>query len=242
MTRTEYKLMWDRFQRRQEAIYTRVFKSVLKQQLQEYFDRGDISAYPMQLALENLYNNVGPLWAAKTGVARKKPIFIKARLPMGFSERIVQLMREYYGNVYFLNEAEEITRYTRERIAFILGDAALTGFSIDEIIEQFPADFGAVRARRIARTETVTSANTAALINARDTGIPMQKIWLSVRDRRTRHSHVIADNTTVGLDDYFKVGSVEIESPGAKKTREGQQTPGKEVINCRCTQGFRIIK
>lgn len=242
MTRTEYKNMWDRWQRRREAKHARLIKAVLRGQLEEYMQRGDISTKPMQDALTALYYDCGPSWAAKTGIARKTPVSIKARMPMGFSERIVQLMREYYGDALFLNLAEEITDTSRERIIEILNDAAITGIGIDDIVRQFPSDFGLKRARLISRTETVASANQAALLNAQDTGIPMQKIWMAITDRRTRHTHLIADNQTQPLDGFFNIGTVEISAPGAKKTKEGLNTPGRETIQCRCTQGFRIIK
>ncbi len=242
MTRSDYKAMWDRFQRRAEATWTRNLKPVLRAQLEEYFRRGDISADGMRLALERLYFTVGPTWAAKTGIHRKKPVSIKALMPRGFSEHIVELMREYYGNAFFLNLAEEITETSRRRIIEILNDAAITGISIDEIVRQFPSDFGTKRARVIARTETVASSNEASLLNAKDTGLPMQKIWMSIQDKRTRLTHLIADNQTAPLDGYYQIGAVQIAAPGAKVTKEGLPTPGAEVIQCRCVQGYKLIK
>lgn len=160
---------------------------------------------------------------------------------MGFTERIVELMQQYYG-IDLLNDAEGITDVTREKIRAVLSDASYLGYSVDEIIAQFPLDFGAKRARRIARTETVTAANGAAIINAKETGLPMQKIWIAVRDKRTRHNHVMVDNVTIPLDDAFNVGGELMEQPGARKTPEGLPVSGANVINCRCTCGFNVIE
>lgn len=244
MTRTEYKQMWDRWQRRIEAKYTAKIRKVLRLQVDTYQAAGYVPSEPMREVLQELYREAGVQWAAKTGIHRKNPVSIKARMPMGFSERIVELMRMYYGDEYFFNWAEEITDTTRKDIENIFAQAAITGASIDEITQQLAdsSKFGLKRARMIARTETVTAANQAAILNAQDTGIPMQKVWLSVRDKRTRRTHIIADNQTVALEDPFKVGTTEMMQPGVRKTPEGLEVPAREVIRCRCVVAFRVIK
>ena len=241
MTREEksaYLRKWHRFQQRYENLYTPKFKAALRKQVQQYTSRREINSGPIYEVLLDLYKTVGPVWAAATGVHR-----MKARMPMGFSARIVELMRQYYG-IDLLNNAEQITQYTRDVIANILSDAALTGASINDIVRALEAspELGAMRARRIARTETTAAANTASLINAKETGVPMRKIWLAVNDNRTRHSHRNIDETKIPIDDAFNVNGTQMMQPGVRTQPNGMTVPGPEIVNCRCTLGYEVIE
>jgi hypothetical protein len=244
MNKAEYIRRWDRFQKRYERIYTTKFKAALREQVRQHIEVGYINSEPIYQVLVDLYKTVGPLWAFNTGVHRFKPKKqVKARMPMGFSERIVELMRQYYG-IDLLNDAEGITANTRDYIQDILSDAAITGISFDEIVKLLETDpnLSAMRARRIARTEVVGAANAASLINAQETDVPMVKIWLSVDDKRTRRSHRFVDDQTVPLDTPFNVGGVQMMQPGVRQQPNGLPTPANEVVNCRCVLGYRVIE
>lgn len=256
-----YLNKWHRFQQRHERIYTTKFKAALKLQVDKFiadYKRSGsqsallrIDASPIHKVLVNLYKTVGPLWAFNTGVHRMKPkrksltipVDVKARMPMGFNERIIELMRQYYG-IDLLNDSEQITASTREVIQGILSDAALTGASINDIVRSLESspELGAMRARRIARTETVTAANGAAVINAKELGLPMRKIWLAVQDKRTRHDHRIVDDMVIGIDDTFNVGGVQMSQPGVREQPNGLPVPAEQVVNCRCTVAFEVIE
>src|SRR6187551_2289868 len=114
----DYIRKWHRFQQRYERIYTTKFKAALKTQvnkfIEDYLKSGTQAALirmdstPIYHVLVDLYTTVGPLWAQHTGLHRVRPKSMttktaafdydyKARMPMGFNERIVQLMRDYYG-------------------------------------------------------------------------------------------------------------------------------------------------
>ena len=240
--KSAYHYKWDRFQKRQERLYTVKFRKALHEQVRQQAVNGHITSTPIYEVLAHLYKNVGVKWAHATQVNVKRQQ-VKARQPMGFSQRIVDLMRDFYG-LDLLNEAELITDYTREVIRKVLSDSALSGASINEIvraIENEP-DMGQMRARRIARTETVNAANTAGLINSKESGVPMNKIWLSISDKRTRHSHRNVDDVTIGLDDYFNVGGATMQNPGARKQQNGLPVPGSQTINCRCTLAYVVIE
>lgn len=237
----EYWLRWHRFQRRYEAIYTTAIYKALKQQLRQFIDKRDIlyvNSAPLYPVLLNLYQTVGPLWAAYTNSKLPKR---KARMPMGFSERIIQLMRQYYG-LDILNMSEGITNTTKDIIAKILEDAAIRGIGIDEIVKEIERlAINRKRARLIARTETVTAANSAAIINAKEKsielGVELNKIWIATNDKRTRHDHRNVNQMVVGLDDFFNVGGYQMQQPGDRGAK-GQPTPAKEICNCRCTIAF----
>lgn len=245
INKQDYIFKWHRFQQRHEAIYTTQLKDALRENIRQW-ERNqnvmDVTSEPIYKVLAELYQTVGPLWAARTGVhitAREQ----KALMPMGFSERIVELMRQYYG-LDLLNDAEEITAYTREVIVRVLSEAAQSGSSFDMIVKLLTSnsELSAMRARRIARTETVTAANGAAYINAKESGLLMRKEWLAVHDKRTRHSHKEVDGVAVNIDDYFTVGGAKMLTPGARVQENGLPVPPEQVVNCRCTQGFIPVR
>lgn len=245
MTTAEKKLYhyrWDRFQKRQERIYTTKFRAALKEQVQQQATLGYITSAPIYEVLVDLYKTVGTLWAHQSQVLTKKQE-VKARMPMGFSQRIVDLMKSYYG-IDLLNDAELMTKYSREVIVDVLSDAALSGASISEIVRALESSpgFDQMRARRIARTETVTAANGAAVIQAKESGIDKRKIWLAINDKRTRHSHRVVDDMKVGIDQPFNVNGSLMQQPGVRKQDNGLPVPAKEVVNCRCTVAFEVIE
>ncbi len=86
---------------------------------------------------------------------------------------------------------------------------------------------------RIARTETTTASNYAAMRTAEMSDLVLQKQWISVSDNRTRFDHMIENNQVVDLEDNFVMQSgAVLQYPGDNKA------PAHEVINCRCTVAF----
>lgn len=254
----EYFLMWKKFQQRYEKYYEKKFVKALKIQVDLFLKTQDvmsIPAFPIYTVLLDMYKTVGPRW-----VRLSKFSMTKASGQMGFNERIVELMREYYG-IDLLNDAEKINDYTKQVIQKILGDAAISGASYDEIVRAITtnSELGSMRARRIARTETVTASNGAAMVYAQTSGNQMNKIWLSVRDQRTRHNayanHVTIDGTTIDINEPFvlqsqKLGEIKMMQPGVRNQPNGLAVPAAEIVNCRCVVAFsakrdaqgRIIK
>ena len=242
----EYYQMWSKFQQRYEKYYEKQFTKALKIQVDMFIKSQSvisIPAFPIYTVLIDMYKTVGPRW-----VRLSKASMTKATGQMGFNERIVELMRQYYG-IDLLNDAEDITAYTKEVIQKILSDAAITGASFDDIVRQLvtSSELGPMRARRIARTETVTAANGAAMIYAQTSGNQMNKIWISVKDKRTRHNqyanHVTIDGTIIDINEPFnlkspKLGDIQMMQPGVRKQPSGAAVPAAEVVNCRCTVAF----
>jgi hypothetical protein len=249
MTQAEqnkYYYEWHKFQQRYEKYYEKKFTAALKIQLAAFIKSKDVMAipsFPIYTVLVDMYKTVGPRWAKVAKIS-----MTKANGQMGFNERIVELMRQYYG-IDLLNDAEDITAYTKEVIQNILSDAALTGASFDDIVRQITtsSELGPMRARRIARTETVTAANGAAMIYAQTSGNQMNKIWISVKDKRTRHNqyanHVTIDGTIIDINEPFnlkspKLGDIQMMQPGVRKQTNGLAVPAAEIVNCRCTVAF----
>lgn len=251
MTQSEqqaYWNKWSKFQQRYEKLYEPKFKRALKIQLDAFIKTQDpvlLPVFPLYEVLVSLYKTVGPAWArvTRTESIKADDNFVTGQ--MGFNARIVELMNQYYG-IDLLNDANLMTQYSTAYIQQVLGDAAITGASFDDIVKQLlvsPA-FNAMRARRIARTETVTSANGAAMIYANESGNVMEKVWIAVKDKRTRHDHRMVDGTRLPIETPFtltnaKLGDIGMMQPGVRSQPNGLPVPAEEVVNCRCTVAFK---
>jgi len=66
----------------------------------------------------------------------------------------------------------------------------------------------------IARTEVHGSYQEGSRIAAKQTGLALNKVWVSALDSRVRNDHEDAHGQTVGLDEDFKVGSSRGPGPG----------------------------
>jgi SPP1 gp7 family putative phage head morphogenesis protein len=121
---------------------------------------------------------------------------------------------------------------TKQAVRDALEEGILAGEGIDKLAKRVEEVFDGAddyRARMIARTETVSSANKAKVTAFAASGVVPEKEWLSVQDGNTRDAHRSLDGDIVGLTDAFT-------------TNEGDSTmypggfgkPGLD-INCRCT-------
>ena len=227
----EYWLKFHRFQQRYEKKYIALITAVLKAQVQSYIKHKDtiyVRSGEMHGLLLKIHQQTGAAWAYHT----RGNFILKRGGQMGFSERIFALIRQYFFQELF-NTAEDITQTTIRLIQDVLTRAAETGASFDDMVKELEAaPFSASRARLIARTETVAAANQAAIINARASGIALDKIWIAARDNRTRKHHAEINQTTIPLSGKFLVGGFEMDVPGDKAAGPG------EVCNCRCVIGF----
>lgn len=90
------------------------------------------------------------------------------------------------------------------------------------------------RAWTVARTETVAAVNAGvfrgAELEAERRGDPAPfKVWISTDDKRTRPTHVDADQQRTLLRTPFRVGGASLLFPG------DPTGPANEVISCRCS-------
>lgn len=90
------------------------------------------------------------------------------------------------------------------------------------------------RAMTVARTETIGAVNAGvfrgAQLDAEQRGdLAPFKQWISTDDKRTRPSHVEADQQRTLLSEPFRVGGSPLLFPGDPRG------PAIEVINCRCS-------
>lgn len=149
-----------------------------------------------------------------------------------------------YLEKYGLNQLSvEITNTLREQIKRQLVKANELGWGIEKTVSSLNrAAFPKWMATRIVRTETNKAANTGAMVAATDTGIPMDKKWVSTQDNRTRriprdqYDHLDMNGRTVGMNERFVVPST--------KSIDAMLYPGDpdasvgNVVNCRCRVVF----
>lgn len=199
-----------------------------------------ISSQDVHKALKPLYMDAAVVYGARIRAQLNRQ---KARMPIGFNQRMIDLMTAYF-QADILNVAEDITDTTRELIQRVLTQAIEGGHGIDWIVDKLrDTEISRTRSRRIARTETVTAANQGAMFAAQDSGLTLNKEWLATSDARTRHDHRMVNGQIIGFDDYFSLPeNIKMAQPGARTQENGLPTPPKEVINCRCTVLFDPVR
>lgn len=257
MTNEDYLLRFDRFQKSREKHFAgKINDAIHKQYLQftaHVWQYGKdavnfITPNALISVIRNLYMDAGIVYGKKIQAdlnkmkKEKKSLEIKAG-QLGFSERVARLIADYFEEDIF-SITHGITETTKELIKDLFTEAYAQGLSIDDIVKQLEnTELSKVRARLIARTETVTAANQAAHFVAKDSGLNLNKTWLSARDSRVRDDHRSANGHTVGLDDYFIVGGEEMLQPGDHGGKNGKPiVSAGNVVNCRCTTTFRVAE
>jgi len=250
----EFYRMYHAFQLGREIKYAAKFKKELIKQQQVFIEQIEkgvdfntaLNAIPfegMYILEKELYNECATVWGAKVrlSVLRLQTTQNKARSPIGFNAEMVRLMTEYFLTDWFAI-IEGISETTKEEIRKVLIKAQLESWSINEIVRAIEnEELTAMRARRIARTETNTAANQAGRFAAKATGVKLNKIWIATKDNRTRHDHSAVNGKIVGIDETFNVGGFPMLQPG-DRGESGKKTPAKEIVNCRCTSAYLPIK
>lgn len=95
-------------------------------------------------------------------------------------------------------------------------------------------DMSLTRAHTIARTEAHTAANAGVHTAAVETGLPIEKEWVTVIDDRERESHHAVDGQRRDLLDPFIVDDEELMYPG------DPDGSARNIINCRCAVSHTV--
>lgn len=163
----------------------------------------------------------------------------------GFNEEWNQAVTDYL-NQYLLHRATLwYSDSTKKQILKVLLQGQGEGWGIDRIIQELESteneELTKFRARRIVRTELSISANFADKMVQDSVPFEVEKVWISVKDNRTRDSHEKMDGVTVDGDADFHVPIIKkrvqvgvdlMSGPG-----DPEATPGN-IINCRCTRAL----
>jgi hypothetical protein len=240
------------YTKRYARIFKRLLNSIWVRAAREYsesetFTVNDSDFLPVY---RRLYTQIGEAEAkiAFARMPREKDIF--DALATFFSgdpsspEAITfvrSLMGDYF-NVYVMERLREVSETTRKQIRAIIQrgfDEGLGARDRARLIRQAAPEINSTRAIRIARTESVTAANKAALLSHEASPYVYEKAWLPVTDKRTRPSHLAMDsNNFIPLWEDFLVlresgGFDSMLAPGDTRAS------AENVINCRCVMVFK---
>ena len=103
-----------------------------------------------------------------------------------------------------------------------------------------PYMFSEARATSLAVDDSLASFNIEELNEAIKAGYKY-KIWTSMRDRKVRHTHEVADGQKVEIEKPFKVGRCLMTAPMVFDEKSLFQD-AKEVVNCRCQLIYSFSK
>ena len=90
------------------------------------------------------------------------------------------------------------------------------------------------RAMNIAYSETNTFLNYTDYVDAKERGYKY-KTWHTMNDPKVRETHEEVEGQTVGIDEFFQVGSSQMKFPHDWST----DPDPAELINCRCSVEYR---
>ncbi len=136
--------------------------------------------------------------------------------------------------------ATSILSTTGDKVGKLVNDLIAEGATLPDMQAAIVqgAGFTPARAMTIARTETTRIANGAAnraYHRAEESGIQIEKMWLSARDSDVRDAHMDLDGTTVPAKGVFTY-------EGATAANPGEFGTGELDINCRCSTIARVVK
>lgn len=136
-------------------------------------------------------------------------------------------------------KAVGLNNVTKKLIARQISRAQHDGMSYGEtaakIREKVP-ELSKMRAARIARTEVHTSSVLSIDKSVESTRLKFEREWLTVKDERTRFSHLRADGQRRGQNEPFDVGGQKLMYPGDPKGSAGN------IINCRCVLLYHRVR
>jgi len=114
----------------------------------------------------------------------------------------------------------------------------LTGADLDDFVKKGISDSlgkkNLGRAMNIARTEGSALSNWSTNESAKQTGLILEKEWITRRDGLVRDSHLFMDLVRVNQDSDFTVQGYKMNYPGDSS----QGAPAGLVCNCRCSMIF----
>lgn len=223
----------------------RQFFEALMMQLKPLIDRaGDsvltseqvsqlLSEEPMRDKFKYVYKEVGPEFAEK----------INNQFTGNGNRRAFEAFFSNYVDRYAGEKITSITNisgeYARKIINSVLRDATGGEGEMARAIQQQLKIGGAKisnwRARVIARTEVATASNVGQQVGAEAVGQPMERVWLSTADSRTRDAHANVDGQRVRLDEPFSVNGELLMTPC------DPNGSAENVINCRCGVTYEVI-
>lgn len=192
----------------------------------------------IEKAYINSYDKVGRLYGNRVGRAINKETknFSPDSFTSSFQQTLIEWIRE--------NAGLRITSVRQTLVEYLIKEiekGISKGLTIREVAANMDKlvnsrNFYRWQALRIARTETTAAANYGATIAGNDSGVVLEKLWISSNDSRTRqlekgdeYDHMDMQGVKVDQEGAFNVQGDFLRFPG-----DPLGSPAN-VINCRCT-------
>jgi len=227
----------------------RSLNNQVKEAIEHFKRTGKLSESDASLLIKegDSFNMLHELWL-KTGRKFAKATFealngksLKDFNLDNFNEAVVT-----YIKIGAADKVSGITDTSKQKIINIINKGVVDGLGIEEIARTLDKEIKAlnrIRARAIARTETIAASNFGSLQGAVLTGLELKKEWINTLDDRTRGTDPSDefDHTekidSVPKSQPFIVGGEELMFPGDSSLGAS----AGNTINCRCTLAFKRI-
>ncbi len=244
-----------------EPKMTLLVRNTLDAQYKELISLIDVTNYkddnivnvidegPIKKTFITLYTTIGVFFALQERQRQKSQVITFVKEKPNKDEYI-----KWLENYVVSRLGKKITSITAESrnqalkiIRRIIGEAMIEGWGSEQTARAIRKALDGIsiinqwRALRIARTETAAASNIGSYVGAQDfakeSGLRLQKYWISVYDEKTRDTHLVMEQQNPkDLNEPFLVAGVwPAECPC------DPDLPPEETINCRCTIAYRVI-
>lgn len=163
--------------------------------------------------------------------------FVRNDFEAGFFSQIwKQIMGRIMSSPNLLFRVQGMAEKTKDDLRAVISLGVQEGYGARKIAQLIRNRTQVLRKRAvvIARTETTLAASLGQKEAAKNSTLPLVKVWVSAKDERTRESHFEANNQKVEKEGFFSVGGYQMEFPG------DASAPAKEVVNCRCSVAYVV--
>jgi uncharacterized protein YoaH (UPF0181 family) len=241
---------------RVEAIHSPILRDTLLAGMREIASQMRETHLPVSASAEfrrRLTGALGALWAQSITDASQlvKDEFAEGLKAVEVKTDLVILRSiSDFIQAYGQRQVEQITRTTEEQIRLLIVGGMSRGEAIQAVyanfLERLPA-MTEMRSLLITRTEIHAATQYASLRMALRSTVPLNKVWNSVNDERTRDfgelgrisqfNHRSMDQVKIGLTQEFLVPAIiggyeRLAFPGDPRGSAGN------IINCRCVQTY----
>lgn len=241
--------IWKAFEIKRIKFYPKnqkLIKKALDEQIELVVDAiekyGTGVDVAMNLDLNKMYDEIEQMYVDTgypfaTGVYRGLKKRVKARIST--DKEIFQSEMKDYVKTYAFDLIKNINRTNEKVVRKKMQEAASKGLGAKETAMYMRREWNNLsvgRSKTIARTETVRASNVAGQFAAekiqKDTGLILQKEWITTIDGNERPEHKDANGQKVPLNGKFTVGGEWLEHPSDPDGEAGN------TINCRCAVGY----
>jgi len=261
MTPDQFRIQWLKWQKKYEIKAYRVFNSAIKESFTSLNPDSvtyenykiviplNIMKDPITRAYIDVYTTIGLTHGRLVGFGINRDVkrFNNDLFSSFFQGNVIDWIRDNVG--YRIVSVSETIAKRIGRLVEVAAEQGLSVLEMQRYLRQKinEPSFTRYQALRIARTEVGAATNHAATVAADNSGIILEKVWISSKDPRTRripkneYDHLHMDGVTVPMGEKFRVvsktGIVDyLDNPCDPAGRAG------DVINCRCVVAHRPVR